>query len=230
MKCKMSNKMNWITKSTLMILAVSAVGCGQGFKSGQSSSSLSAQAINIDKQLERADKASQDAELAMTLAQSAIGKILDSRGNVNVQLFMKGLGSGLQIGGTSGPIVAQLQPLFDEVFNRVEDVKGKYDAARLALADALSKLDANDPAQAALLEKVKAQLKMVDAMEVKFRKSVHLLAGKLTLAVGSLDKVVSGATSFIPGFGWLASLAIDYLIMDDVKTLILDLQAKLLAL
>jgi hypothetical protein len=67
-------------------------------------------------------------------------------------------------------------------------------------------------------------------MERTFSASMHQLASKLDLAIAGLDKLVSGVTSFIPGFGWIANLALDYLVMSDVKNFIYEVKMRLMAL
>ncbi len=214
----------------ISIAAIGAVGCGQGFKTG-SSATTSAQAVaNVDDQLAKADKAASDALLAMTQAQAALDQITDSQGNININLFTKNFGATANATGLLAPLIAKLQPLFDQVYDKVVLVKNQFSVARVALTDAIGKLNANDPAQAALIAKVKEQISRIDMLETTFRNKIHLLAGKMSLAITGLDRIVSGATSFIPGFGWLASWALDMFVMGDVKQLILDLQAKLLAI
>jgi hypothetical protein len=228
----MTTYVNNCVRGLIVLAAVSAIGCGQGFKSGSSASGNSAASTiaNIDDQLAKANQAAKDAQTAMGEAQDAIDQITDANGNINISLFTKSSSSQVQSSGLLAPLVAKLQPLFDNVFNKVNMVEQQFAAARLALADALGKLNQNDPAQAALVAKVQAQLAQIDALEASFRDKVHALAGKLTLAITGLDKIINGVTSFIPGFGWLASWALDMFVMDDVKNLILDLQTKLLAI
>lgn len=228
----MTNGMTWITRGVLGILAVSAIGCGQGFKSGSSSSgsSVGAKSVDVSDQLAAADKAAKDAQVAMAEAQDAIAQITDSNGNVNVSLFTKTSGAEVQTSGLLAPLIAKIKPLFTTVISKVVAVKSKFDSARLALADALGKLNANDPAQASLIATINAQMAVIDKAELAFTDTVHKLAGKLDLAIVGLDKIVSGVTSFIPGFGWLADMALDMLVMGDVKDLILDFKAQLLAI
>ncbi len=228
----MNTQLTWITRGIISIAAIMAFGCGQGFKtSSGASNKTAAQAVaNVDNQMAKADQAAKDAALAMADADAAISKITDKDGNININLFTKSTTTGTQTSGILAPLVAKLQPLFDSVFDKVNAVKVQFDAARAALADALGKLNPNDPAQAAMIATVQTQMAHIDALEAQFRDKIHMLAGKLSLAITGLDKIVSGVTSFIPGFGWLASWALDMFVMDDVKNLILNLQAKLMAL
>src|SRR5690606_20584798 len=102
--------------------------------------------------------------------------------------------------------------------------------ARKLLADALGKIDQSNPANAALVQQIMSQMAKVDAMERQFSTSMHMLASKLDLAITGLDRLVSGVTSFIPGFGWIASLALDFLVMSDIKNFIYEIKMRLMAL
>ncbi len=109
-------------------------------------------------------------------------------------------------------------------------MKQKFADARRLLASAMAKLDLNDPAQAKIADEIKKQLANIDVLEGKFSDTMHMLASKLDLATEGLDKIITGVTSSIPGWGSIIGLAIDYLVMNDVKALIQDLKARLLAL
>jgi len=214
-------------------MAVSAIGCGQGFKSGSNNAgSTGAQAVtgSIDDQLAKADEAQQEAAVAMNDAQTAVNGLLDSNGNINLLLFTKSSSSQVQTSGVLAGLVNKLKPLFDTAFNKVAAAKQKYDDARTALNNALNAINQADPAAADTVAKLKAQLSTLDSAEASFLNSVHLLAGKLTLVSSALDGLVSGVTSFIPGYGAIIGWVLDNFVMDDVKNLILDLQTKLLAL
>jgi hypothetical protein len=226
-----------LTGSVMVVLCAGLVGCGQGFR-GTSSGSASLgssgtnqpAAVDIDKELQKAEEASIQAQEAMAEADKAIAEITDDKGNINVSLFSKTKTSEVQSQFLLKGVMAKLTGVFDKVFARVQVVKSKFDAARNALVAALEKLDGTNPAQAALVAEIRAKLVAIDAMEGQFRNAMHMLAGKLDLAMTGIDRLVSGATSFIPGFGWVANLALDYFVMSDVKNLVAELKARLLAL
>ncbi len=220
----------WTTRGLLLLLATAAVGCGQGFKSGSTTESTAQKQLNVDEELKQAEKATIEAQEAMALALAAIADISDSRGNINIGLFTRGKNAKVNINGILTPLADHLRPLFDKVYDKLAMVKEKYNTARAALADAIAKLDATDPAQARLIAELESSMQRLDSFEGQFRGSIQRLAGKLNLASSGLDKVVRGVTSFIPGFGWLASFALDYFIMDDLKGLIFEFQQKLMAL
>ncbi len=226
----MTKQMNILTGSVITVFAAGLMGCGQGFKSNGLSSN-GAQSVNIDSELAKAQQANDDAQTAMIEAQQALKAIQDENGNINLSLFMKGgTSSDTQTAGLLSPIVDKLRATFDTVFLKVENVKAKFTDARQALLTALSRLDHNNPAQAAMISEIMVQLSKIDSMETQFRVGMQSLAGKLDLAVAALDKVISGLTSFIPGWGWVANFAIDYLVMGDIKNFIAEIKMRLLTL
>jgi hypothetical protein len=228
----MNKRMNWITGPLVVALTLSSIGCGQSFRStGSGAMSTGSQATNADvsDQLAKANQAAKDAQVAMADAQAAIASISDANGNINVGLFTKSTAQ-TTTQGLLAPLIAKLQPVFDCVYNKALVVKQQFDSARASLAAALAKLNPGDATQASQIAQINAQMAQIDTMEQQFANSMHLLAGKLDLATTALDKIISGATSFIPGFGWLAGMAIDMLVMSDVKNLISDFKMKLLSL
>lgn len=225
----MVKQMNMVTGSVLTVLAAGLMGCGQGFKSN-GVSDAGAQAVNIQSELAKAEEASHDAQTAMAEAEEALKAIQDENGNINLGLFMKSSSSEVQAQGLLSPIVDKLRTVFNTVFVKIETVKAKFTAARTALLTALGRLDHTDPVQAAMISEITAQLGKIDAMEAQFRVAMQMLAGKLDLAVTALDKVISGLTSFIPGWGWLVNLAVDYVLMTDIKAFIAEIKMRLLAL
>lgn len=236
----MTRQWNWMSGYVVMALTISSIGCGQGFKS-QGPAQAQAQTANaahstpndstpnVSEALAKAQQATVDAQTAMADAQATVATISDANGNINVSLFTNTARS-IHAKGLLAPVIARIQPIFDRVFSRAQAVKVQFESARATLAAAIAKFDKNIPAEAALIAQVTQQMGRIDALEQQFRKSMQVLAGKLNLASLALDKVISGATSFIPGFGGLANLAIDYFVMADVKTMISDFKLKLLAL
>lgn len=210
------------------VLAVCAVGCGNGFRSGGSFSDNAAErAQQVDDTLDKVQTATVDAQKAMDEANAAIASISDSNGNIKINLFASN-GSTVQSQGLLAPIIAKLKPVFDKVFEKVSFVKAQFDNAKNMLNAALAKLNPNDPS----VIKLKEALAKVESLEEAFRTQVHMVAGKLTLALSGLDRLVSLATSFIPipGLGMIAGTLIDMFVLDDVRNLVLDLQMKLLAI
>ncbi len=218
----------WITRSMVAVMAISAIGCGQGFKTGNKSASNGVQAVDVSDQLAKAQAAAKAAEVAMTEADAAVAQMTDKNGNINVSLFTKSSTNSVQTQGLLAPLLAKLQPIFDKVLSKVTVVEAQFTTARGLLADALGKLNPNDPVQAQLIQKIKDQMAQIDLMEQKFKDGIHMLASKLTLVIVGLDNIVNKVTAFIPGFGWLASLALDMLVMQDVKDIILAFQQKLM--
>jgi hypothetical protein len=226
----MNKQMNILTGSVIAIMAAGLMGCGQGFKSTGSSSD-SAKSVNIDNELQKAEAANNEAQQAMAEAAEALKAIQDSSGNINLGLFLKaGSSSNVQTSGLLSPVIDKLRATFDTVFSKVDDVKAKFADARQALLVALSRLDHNNPAQAYMIDQIMNQLKRIDAMEQQFRVQLQTLTGKLDEAVAALHKVISGATSFIPGWGFVVDFAIDYFVMSDIENFINEIKMRLLAI
>ncbi len=227
----MNKRLNLITGSVLMLFTVGLIGCGQGFEShGKSAGGV--QAASIDNEMAKAEEANQAALTAMAEANLALKDITDSKGNINLNLFKKSTSTAAQVEtqGLLTGVIDRLRVTFDTLFAKVTTVKAKFSEARKLLADALAKIDQSNPANAAMVQQIMSQMAKVDAMERQFSASMHSLASKLDLAISGLDKLVSGVTSFIPGFGWIASLALDYLVMGDIKNFIYEIKMRLMAL
>jgi hypothetical protein len=169
----------------------------------------------------------------MADAADALKAIQDSSGNINLGLFLKGGSSSNSEVATSGlltPVIDKLRGTFDTVFSKVDDVKAKFADARQSLLVALSRLDHNNPAQAYMIDQIMTQLSRIDQMEQQFRAQLQTLTGKLDTAVAALRKVISGATSFIPGWGFVVDFAIDYFVMSDIENFINEIKMRLLSI
>jgi hypothetical protein len=229
----MFKQMNKITGSMVVFLMVTAIGCGQNMKSSTPSNDKAAAAGSSTEEIAaviaKAQKANEEAKSAISEAEAALATIQDENGNIKVGLFQSG-GSEVNSTGLLTPIIDKLRGPFDTVLAKVALVKSKFAEARQLLMASLAKLDDKDPAQAALINEVMKQMAAIDKMEVTFRTSMIALAGKLDLAVSGLEKIISGATSFIPGFGWLADLVLDFAVMSDVRDFVMEIKMKLLAL
>lgn len=222
--------LNIITRGLIVAMVVTSIGCGQGFRVQGSGNSVGSNSTDISAELEKAESASKAAQQAMAEADQVIRTITDEKGNINLGLFMKSSSQEVQAAGILSPITDQLRKVFDTVFSKAEAVKAQFNAARASLADALGKLDVNNPVHAAAIEQIKAQLAKIDALEAQFKAAMASLASKLDIAVTALSGLISGATTFIPGWGSIIGLAIDFFVMSEVKGLIAELKARLLAL
>lgn len=224
--------MKKIVGLVMMGLAVSSIGCGQGFRSlgANSVSGQSASGSDISDALAKAEQASLAAQKAMADADAVIRTITDDNGNINLGLFMDSKSGDVAAAGILSPITDQLRSVFDTVFSKAAAVKAQFTAARLALTEALAKLEQANPAHATAIQQIMAQMAKIDMLEAQFKTAMISLAGKLDIAVTALEALISGATTFIPGWGAIIGLAIDFLVMGDVKALIAELKARLLAL
>lgn len=232
------NRANQLCSLSLAaVFAVSSIGCGQGFKTSSANQSKATETgglsvtPDISASLKKAEEAAASAQTAMVDANNALKEIQDENGNINLGLFIRPqTSSKVEVQSLLSPVIDKLKAVFDTVFAKVALVKQKFADARRLLADAMAKLDLNDPAQAKIADEIKKQLANIDALEAKFTDAMRMLASKLDLAMVGLDKIITGVTSSIPGWGSIVGLAIDYLFMSDVKALIQDLKARLLAL
>lgn len=233
----MNRSVQFISMTLAVIFSVSSIGCGQGFKTSGAPQAKTGDSgglstgTEISTSLKKAEEAAASAQVAINEANDALKEIQDESGNINLGMFIKSqTASKVELQSLLSPVIDKLKSVFDTVFAKVDLVKQKFSDARRLLADAMAKLDANDPAQARVIEEIKKQMVNIDKLEAKFSAAMHMLASKLDLAVVGLDKIITGVTSSIPGWGSIVGLAIDYLFMSDVKTLIQDLKARLLAL
>jgi hypothetical protein len=185
--------------------------------------------VESDDQMQKAEQAAKEAQAAIDDANKLINEITDDSGTINVGLFKKPAES-VSTKGLLDPITDKLREVFDMIYAKVAVVKAAFAKARQALNDALAKIDQSNPANQAQVAMIMANLAKLDQLEAKFSDSMHMLASKLDLAISGLDGIISGLTTWLPGWGSLIGMALDMLVMNDVKAFILELKAKLLAL
>lgn len=221
---------NWLSGTIIAVIAAGSIGCGQTLKPFGYQGKDSALGGDVTDSLTKAEMAAKDAQMAMDEANALIAQITDENGNINIGLFKKPGANAVTTQGLLDPLTNQLRAVFDKVFAKVQLVKSQFALARQGLNDALAKIDQTNPANAAMVANIMAQLAKIDALEAQFSTQMHSLASKLDLAVAGLDAIIKGATTFIPGFGSIIGLAIDMFVMGDIKALILELKTKLMAL
>ncbi len=220
---------NWLSGSILAVIAAGSIGCGQTMRP-YTHGDDSVIGSDVTDSLAKAELAAKDAQIAIEEANAIIAQITDENGNINIGLFKKAAANEVVAQGLLDPLVNQLRGVFDKLFAKVQLVKDQFAKARQALKDALAKLDQSNPANAAMVANIMAQLAKIDLLEAQFSTQMHSLASKLDLAVAGLDGIIKGAITFIPGWGSIIGLAIDMLVMGDIKALIMELKAKLMAL
>jgi hypothetical protein len=220
---------NWLCGSLIAILAAGSIGCGQSLRPYSAKGVDTSLTVESEDQTSKAEQAAKDAQLAIDEANALIDSITDKNGNINISLFKKPT-ADVQTKGLLDPLTEKLRAAFDKVYEKVVLVKSTFAKARQALNDALAKIDQSNPATQAQVALIMAQLAKIDQMEAMFSTQMHALASKLDLATAGLDAIIKGVTTFIPGWGSIIGLALDFLIMGDVKALILELKAKLMAL
>lgn len=216
-----------------LFASLSLTACGKGFQvagsnkvAGQSVETIA----DVKSQLDDAEKATADAETAMAEAQAAIASISDANGNIDIDLFSAN--SGVAPQGVLSPVLDKLKTVFDTVLSKVQMVTQKFDLARGALQDALTKLDPSRPAEAAMITQITQALAKIDFLESQFHSVLQMLASKLDIATAALDNLMNQACSFIPvpGLCAIAGVLVDTFLMNDVKALIAHFKAQLLAL
>lgn len=214
----------------MLVAATSLVGCGQGMQSSGLEKGVGAQEVDVSADLKAAEEATNDAMAAMAEADEAMKSLQDENGEINISLFQNKNKSEVQSQALLAPIIDKLRPAFDKVFEKILVVKAKFNEARGKLVDALTKLDPNIPAQAMMIEQIKKALAQIDQMEQQFRVQMVNLTGKLDQAVDALTKIISRITNFIPGWGWVVDLFIDFAVMSDVRDFVNEIKMKLLTL
>ena len=229
----MMNQFNKAVGTMMALMMVTTIGCGQKMQS--SSPSNKAQATGAGSSTEevaaviaKAQKANDEAVAAIGDAQAALATIQDENGNINVSLFQSN--SQVSSSGLLTPVIERLRGPFDTVLAKVALVKSKFTEARQMLMTALAKLDDKDPAQALMINEIMKQMAAIDKMESTFRSSMLQLGNKLDLAVASLEKLISGVTSFLPGWGWVVNLGLDFLVMGDIRDFVMEIKLKLIAI
>ncbi|NJM10323.1 MAG: hypothetical protein HC883_05550 [Bdellovibrionaceae bacterium] len=145
---------NVLVGSVLIVFATSVIGCGEGLRSSGASNdkvgpnSATNSTEDISKEIQKAEKANQEAQAAIDEALGALSSIQDENGNIKVSLFQKSTAE-VNTTGLLTPIIDKLRVAFDTVFAKVALVKSKFDEARQLLLNCFGELDQNDPAQAA---------------------------------------------------------------------------------
>lgn len=221
---------NWLGSSIVVVLAAGSIGCGNTMRPYSSAKDIdSTLTVESDDQMLKAEQAAKEAQAAIDDANKLINEITDDNGTINVGLFKKPAG-GASAKGLLDPITAKLREVFDQIYAKVLVVKQAFGKARQALNDALAKIDQSNPVNAAQVAMIMANLAKLDQLEAKFSESMHMLASKLDLAIAGLDSIITGVTTWLPGWGSLIGMALDMLVMGDVKAFILELKAKLMAL
>ncbi len=229
----MSKQMSFVTGSVLAVIAASTIGCGQGMKStGLPSEKVAASSSNTEEiaaVIQKAEKANLEAKAAIDEANATLLTIQDENGNIKIDLFQKA-NAPAQTKGLITPLIEKFRGPFDILIAKGVLVRSKFNDARQMLLSALSRLDDKDPAQAALISEVMKQLASIEKMEITFRTSMFKLCGQLDTAVDGLEKIISGVTSFIPGWGWVVNLGLDFLVMSDVRDFAMEVKFKLMGI
>jgi len=219
----------------IVMISIGLIGCGQGFKSnvisgGGALGGKIESVADVKAQIDEAQKATDDAQNAMAEAQAAIASITDKNGNLDINVFSAS--STVAPQGVLSPILDKFRTVFDTVISKIQLVKGKFDEARAALVSAMAKLDPNNPAHQALIAQIQNGLAMLDNLEMQFHNTMQMLASKLDIATAAIDDLVAKGCALIPipGLCQIAGVLVNMLILDDVKNLIAEFKAKLLAL
>lgn len=217
-----------LNRSVAVILALSMIGCGQGYKSSQYGTA-SAQNLGLgsDGSLDTKplEAAAADAQVTIDKAQLSLDSVMDKDGNVT--LFNK---SAITAVFEIGKIKQNLMKKLDAVIAKVSAVKAKFNLVRATVVDQIAKLDSTLPGHAAALHALNESLEKLDLIESNFNKGIQFLVSKLDLAIAALDKVSEiaqqAAGSVSPILGGLTGIVADLLI-DQIKSVISEFKAKI---
>lgn len=221
---------NWLCGSIVAVVAAGSIGCGNTMRPYQVEGVDTSLTVESDDQFAKAEQAAKDAQAAIDEANALIAEITDDNGNINVGLFKKPAANSVSTQALLDPVTNKLREVFNKIYDKALLVKQQFAKSRQALNDALAKIDQTNPANAAQIALITAQLAALDKLEAQYSTSMRSLASKLDLAVAGLDAIIKGVTTFIPGWGSLIGMALDFLVMGDLKTLIMELKTKLMAL
>lgn len=221
---------NWLSGSIVAVFAAGSIGCGNTMRPYKVEGVDTSITEQSDDQFAKAEQAAKDAQAAIDEANALIAEITDENGNINIGLFKKPAANAVTTQALLDPIANKLRSVFDKIFAKALLVKQQFTNARTALNDALAKIDQTNPANAAQIALITAQLAALDKLEAQYSASMRTLASRLDLAVAGLDAIIKGVTTFIPGWGSIVGMALDFLVMGDLKALILELKTKLMAL
>lgn len=224
--------MKYTILGSIVILALT--GCGQGFQSGKAASNIGSSngGFSVDDGTSaELEKAIQNAEKAMADAEASVKDITDKDGNINISLFTtNSQNSQTKAQGLLAPIIDKLRGVFDKVFSKVEMAKQQFSNARGQLAALLAQIQQADPTNSLRIQELTAQLARLDSLEGQLHVRMQALAGRLDTIMLGIQKVVSRATSLIPGVGIIADILIDMFLMDDVRALIAEIKMRLLSI
>ena len=230
-----------LSKISMMIFfSVSAVGCGQGMTSNNPSPNATGSNgaagggtvsnADVEAVIQKAAQANQEAANALIEAERVLASIQDANGDIKLSFFQANQAPAVQAKGVMSPIIDKIRPTFDKIIAQVKLVKGKFNEARQLLVSALSRLDHRDPSQAYLINEITKQMAAIDKMEARFRASMLTVTKKLDKAVDQLDKLVSGVSSAIPGWGIIIGIGLDYFVMGEIREYIEEVKFELLSL
>jgi hypothetical protein len=233
LSCKRDRKKGALVKKLLRLLFVGSVGlslaaCSSGLQSKGASvqsdvgsnGSMSDDSTQMDVDTKAAEEAAADAEQALAEAEAALSGLMDSDGNLKI--FSAGAGS------TESEVQAQflaekLDQVLDQVIARLQVVPQTFDKARAQLTTLLGKLDANNPAHQAAIDKIMMVMQKLDDTQARVRSLTALVADKIDFVLDKVDALTAS----------LGSNPITALLLfevEKVKTVILDFKQALLAL
>ncbi|MCB0411836.1 MAG: hypothetical protein KDD22_04880 [Bdellovibrionales bacterium] len=139
--------------------------------------------------------ATEDAELAIQEAQAALDQILDENGNVKI------LSDSVDVGQAHAQLFVsgKLEEALGKVKLLLDGIPKAFEVARNKLADAIAKLDANNPAHQALLSQAMLLMSKIDQMEAHVKSLKAVLVKKLNVVIKQLNQVIKKMQSNIAG-------------------------------
>ena len=219
-----------LARSLAALLALSMIGCGQGYRSSATGSSNLSLGLGNNGVLDTKvmEAATADAQLTIDSAQLSLDSVVDADGNV--QIFNK---SAVDVVLEIGKIKKKLMKKLDAVLVKVTAVKAKFNLVRSQIAAQIAKLDSTLPANAEVIRKLNEGMAKLDLIEANFNKGIQFLVSKLDMANAALDKLSGlaqdAAGSINPIFGGVTGLVAD-LVIGQIKDVINEFKMKIQAI
>lgn len=197
----------------MAVLSTSLIACSGGMQAPGSTSSFSAgynngaagvqpgddvlveNDINIEEIELEALTAEQEAEQAFAEAQAELGKLLNSDGSLKIDIFNS------QSSQVNAQLIEKpLERVLDKVLEVVERADTVIDQVRTRIEDVKSRLDPNNPAEAAAIARLDELLARYDALMVRLDDFLQDIMGKVTTVIDRLDQYLGSLNPILQFF------------------------------
>lgn len=164
-----------------------------------------------------------ESETAMVEAKQILSEFSNPDGSIKLWALLTSSSSSTEVESQSIFIIYEkLSEILNRVYEKVAEVKGKFDEARALLAVEASKLDPNNPLHQATLEQINLMMSQIDGAESQFSMALNQLAGQLDLVNNGIDMLTASAGGLFPGAGIIVSI-----LTNQVKMAITEFQTKI---